>query len=232
MFRTFGVSLRGKSHIRSETANQDSFLCGENGKLIVVSDGVGSAELSQIGSQMVCKAVEETSKSETENLDDFIEELHKQWCEYINKDMAKKFSATCLFCVESASQVLIGQLGDGIIAVLFDDESKDFICEDNKEDSFSNSTDAMSVNLNMELWKRHYVPIIGIKAIIACTDGVSDSLKNDKKLLFFRNLCETYKECSNKESIEDIKEWLEEWPSDSGDDKTITFMLRGYENAG
>lgn len=226
MFRTFGVSLRGKSHIKSETANQDSFLCGENGKFIVVSDGVGSAELSQIGSQMVCKAIEETSKSAPQNIDGFIEALHKQWCEYINKDMAKKFSATCLFCVENAAQVLIGQLGDGIIAVLFDDESKDFICEDNKQDSFSNSTDAMSVILNIKQWKRHSIPKAGIKAIIACTDGVSDSLKNDKKLMLFRELYETYKECSNEETIEDIKEWLEEWPSDSGDDKTIACMLR------
>lgn len=226
MFRTFGVSLRGKSHIKSKIANQDSFLCGANGKFIVVSDGVGSAEFSQIGSQMVCKALEETSKSENKNIDGFIEALHKQWCEYINKDMAKKFSATCLFCVEIATQMLIGQLGDGIIAVLFDDESKDFICEDNKQDSFSNLTDAMSVTLNIEQWKRHNIPKADIKAIIACTDGVSDSLKNDKKLMLFRELYETYIECSNEDSIEDIKEWLEEWPSDSGDDKTITFMLR------
>ena len=226
MFRTFGVSLRGKSHIKSETANQDSFLCGENGKFIVVSDGVGSAELSQIGSQMVCKAVEETSKSESKNIDGFIEAIHKEWCEYINKDMAKKFSATCLFCVENATQVLIGQLGDGIIAVLFDEESKDFVCEDNKQDSFSNSTDAMSVVLNIEKWKKHNIPKADIKAIIACTDGVSDSLKNDKKLMFFRDIYETYKECSNKETIEDIKEWLVEWTSDSGDDKTIACMLR------
>jgi len=227
MFRTFGVSLRGKSHVKSKTANQDNFLCSESGQFIVVSDGVGSAELSQIGSQMVCKAIEETSKSEIKNIDGFIEALHKQWCEYINKDMAKKFSATCLFCVELATQVLIGQLGDGIIAVLFDDERKDFICEDDKQDSFSNTTDAMSVTLNIEKWKRYNISKTDIKAIIACTDGVSDSLKNEKKLFFFRELYETYRECSKEETIEDIKEWLEKWPSDSGDDKTIAFMLRG-----
>ncbi len=226
MFRTFGVSLRGKSHIKSEIANQDCFLCAENGRFIVVSDGVGSAEFSQIGSQMVCKATEETTKSETENIYSFIEVLHKHWCEYINKDMSKKFSATCLFCVEIANQVLIGQLGDGVIAVLFDDESKDLIFEDNKQYSFSNTTDAMSVTLNMDQWKKLNIPKTDIKAVIACTDGVSDSLKDDKKLTFFRDLYEAYKECSNKKSMEDIREWLEEWPSDSGDDKTIAFMLR------
>lgn len=226
MFKTFGVSLRGKSHIKSETANQDSFLCGEKGKFIAVSDGVGSAEFSQIGSQMVCKAIEETSKNETQNTDGFIETLHKQWCEYINKDMAKKFSATCLFCVEFTTNVLIGQLGDGIIALLFDDESKDFICEDNKEYSFSNSTDAMSLTLNIKQWKRHNIPKTDIRAVIACTDGVSDSLKDDKKLPFFRKLYETYTKCSDKEAIEDTKEWLEGWYSDSGDDKTIAFMIR------
>jgi serine/threonine protein phosphatase PrpC len=226
MFRTFGISLRGKSHIKSETANQDCFSCGENGKFVVVSDGVGSAELSQIGSQLVCKAVEEISKKEANNIDGFIEEVHTQWCEYINKDMANKFSATCLFCVKADNKMLIGQLGDGIIAVLSEDENKDFICEDNKQDSFANSTAAMSVALNLKQWKRYNISQNDIKAVILCTDGVSDSLKDDRKLTFFRELCKTYKEYSSEETIEDIKEWLEEWRSDSGDDKTIAFMFK------
>ena len=141
MLGNFQITLRGKSHIETDTPCQDySFSQKEtiNGKELVIaaiSDGVGSCEYSQFGSEMAVRCSIEYVSDHLKELemleDDLIKEVIKNSFNEALRKIEKKasdmeipfleFDCTLTLAVYDGKKVIYGHSGDGGIVALYND---------------------------------------------------------------------------------------------------------------
>ena len=138
----FGASEIGPGHIRAGLPNQDAFASKRTPRYdcMVVSDGVGSAAMSDVGSKMVCEAVfeaVESMSSENRTFDAalFVMEVKESFLRKIEPMTPQECSATCLFAINYAGNLSLGMLGDGLVAI-------------------------QDVDLRRTRWKCHFLPSI------------------------------------------------------------------------
>lgn len=138
-----GVSLRGRSHIESNTECQDYHLCQElsdGWSILVVSDGAGSAKHAERGSKANCTiSMKLLSDMIAKNkwiensvlpseLDWHIEfrticektrQIYQNKVEEMNDEsIVTDFNATLLICVITPNGILSGHIGDGRMGYL------------------------------------------------------------------------------------------------------------------
>ena len=131
------ASVIGTSHTKSGLPCQDSCACreltapsGETVLVAAVSDGAGSADLSQIGSQLACELFvgEITSLLETnKTVEDVTKELCQEWLNRFQREiavraedaetMSRSYACTFLAAVVGANCTAFCQIGDGAIVV-------------------------------------------------------------------------------------------------------------------
>lgn len=227
------ASVRGMLHEEGNIPNQDAYLVKryKSGTILVVSDGLGLKEHSDVGSKAVGKA---------------INRAYQIWNEYPKKDIRlllplivsiwnieifpfaqKECGATCLFAIVSDDgHVYIGQLGDGSIYISIDGGLQ-LVRE--KDDDFTNLTVCMGGFSDYSDWclKDFHV---GNKpfGIVMMTDGVSETLVEDKKSEFINLLFNRLSECENLSKRNHlIYKILSEWnPVSAGDDRTLICYRR------
>lgn len=227
------ASVRGMLHEDGNIPNQDAYSVKKYkfGTILVVSDGLGSKKHSDIGSKAVGKAINKAVQI---------------WNEYPQKDIRlllplmvsiwnieifpftqKECGATCLFAIISNDgHVYVGQLGDGNIYISIEDELQ-LVRE--KEDDFTNLTVCMGGFSSYSDWclKVFYV---GNKpfGIVMMTDGVSETIIEDKKIEFISLLFRRLSECENLPKRNNlIYKVLSEWnPVSAGDDRTLICYRR------
>ncbi len=235
---SFGASVRGPGHIKTNTPNQDAWAAFHDDEWegIVVSDGVGSKAHSDLGSRMLCEAVRFAVSSiltsfQNFDLDDeqqrgaFLHTLHEQWTELIGSTSPDDASATCLFgCCFSNGFLWLGMLGDGCAAYIDKSGIVHRLTED-KELGFSNLTTALSSRLDCNSWKFMSAPSGDCKAVVLCTDGVSDDLEDiDGFILAFS---EAFIDMPLAQATLESKDMLEQWPTPKhSDDKTIACLFK------
>ena len=231
-WKAFGASVRGPGHARKFIANQDSFRIVHHfwGDVVVVSDGVGSHPTSEYGSSAACRAVIESSKVWSEMNSDtnkLVELIHKNWLSLVKPFDPNSSSATCLFAIRPAEGAFVlGMLGDGLIGVIkTDDEYLEF-CDD-KNDMFSNQTNALSEITSVDLWQTALIPQEDCSAIVLCTDGVADDLHPEKREEFVRHIYRQGEKNGVITSSRDVRIMLESWPVPKhSDDKTLVCYFR------
>ena len=65
------------------------------------------------------------------------------------------------------------------------------------------------------------------RAVVICTDGISDDLLPDKQMIFAQELNSTYADLGSEDRNRDLKRWLKEWPVPGhSDDKTIACLYK------
>jgi hypothetical protein len=220
--RSGGISIKGTYH----RTNQDSFLTRRVGDVdvLVLSDGLGGLEHSEIGSLAACEAV--IKASQNTNFDnyapvDFISKIYNNWQELISLP-ENECAATCLFCIATKENVLAGQLGDGFICLLREDDG--IVIYDSKDDSFENETDCLSSDFDINAWRICETPREHLKAVIMCSDGVK--LCDDSRdiiLSFAKDIFCEYADKSESQTQSEIKNWLSDWTG--RDDKTLVYFL-------
>ena len=142
LWKSFGASVRGPSHITEGLPNQDAWMSFHHtwGDGIVVSDGVGSKPFSNFGSDAACLAVgcaalacrikAEISQVEI-NRDYLFERIQHYWLSNISPLEPRDCSATCLFAFRFGDGLIhLGMLGDGLVAALKPDGSVVSLTED------------------------------------------------------------------------------------------------------
>lgn len=134
-WKYFYSSVKGTSHIASNTAKQDnckSLLLTLNDKnylVCAVADGAGSAKYSDLSSNFICKLFIAKTKQwlEKESLESLTREVITEWFTYFQKvlnravslyklESIRDFATTLLFAVLSENFNVFVQIGDGIIA--------------------------------------------------------------------------------------------------------------------
>lgn len=235
----WGFSKIGPLHIKKGDPNQDCWMARKYkwGNVVVVSDGLGSKKHSDYGSKAACISVFEAAKSYKNNPKarntDILRLIHAHWLVKIAPYSPSECSATCLFVIQIDRHILLGSLGDGMIAVYSDNTEDCFIITDKKEKSFSNYTYSLQSEFELKHWQTTIVDAYNCKAIILCTDGIADDLLPGREIDFAQELYSSYVDLPSKTRNEDVNRWLSNWPvSGHSDDKTIACLFRkgGFSN--
>jgi serine/threonine protein phosphatase PrpC len=232
-WNSWGATVIGPLHVKTGIPNQDSWMVRRHkrGNVVVVSDGLGSRPHSDHGSKAACLAVFEAAKvyqnSPEANIVDILRLIHANWLVKIAPFSPSDCSATCLFAIQIEGVITLGRLGDGMIAVYGESEKSSIILDDKKQDSFSNYTNSLQQEFKPDQWETATVVSAECKAVVLCTDGISDDLLPEKQMIFAQELYFTYVDQGSKERKSDLKRWLNEWPVPGhSDDKTIACLLK------
>jgi len=230
---SWGTSVIGPAHAKTGIPNQDFWMVRRYkwGNVVVVSDGLGSKPHSDHGSKAACLSVLDAAEIYQNNpeagIADILRLIHANWLVKIAPFSSSDCSSTCLFAIQIAGVITLGRLGDGMIVVYGDSQKSSFVLDEKKQDSFSNYTNSLQREFQPELWEIVSVESAECKAIILCTDGISDDLLPEKRINFAQELYSTYTNVEAAKRKRDLKRWLNRWPVPGhSDDKTIAVLFR------
>lgn len=227
------ASVRGMLHEQCSIPNQDAYSVKRYkfGTILVVSDGLGSKKHSGYGAKAVGKAVNRAVQIwngyAEKDIKLLLPLIVSIWSMEIYPYSQKDCGATCLFAiVANDGHVYLGQLGDGSIYISIEDELQ---LVRGKEDDFTNLTVCMGGFSSYSDWCLKDV-YVGDKpvGIVMMTDGVSETIIDDKKESFIKLL---FKRLSEHENLlkrnNFIYRILAEWnPVSAGDDRTLICYRR------
>lgn len=231
VWKSFGASVIGPGHIRCGKPNQDAWTAFHNtwSDGIAASDGLGSKNLSEFGSNAACRAVVcavRACRNKKEIDQNFLSDrIKNNWLSFIAPLEPRDCSATCLYAFRLADGLIrMGMIGDGLAAILKIDGSVLTLTED-KTNGFSNITSALSKNITGKEWRFLTLQEDLCRAVLLCTDGVSDDLTDTVR---FVNEFITYTVNSACVSASrNTRIMLEDWPAPRhSDDKTIVCLFR------
>lgn len=225
----------GPLHIKQKLPMQDSHYLFLSKKCFIaaVSDGLGSKAHSDFGSKTACclfvKLAKEWIGVRDKSPEDFTSLFVKKWVCEIQKSSfdVRDCSATFLGAVYHNSTLYLFQLGDGMISCIFDDESKNLVMTDAKEESFSNMTKSLRNEVLPNDWIIRTISAEDLKSVFLCSDGISDDLQKGADVAFVSELTEQYLSKSSNKIKHDMKNWISHWPVPRhSDDKTAVFVCR------
>jgi len=231
-WKSFGASVIGPGHIRDCKPNQDSWTAFHHIWCdgITASDGIGSKNLSDFGSNAACRAVAcavYACRGKTKIEQNFLfDRIKSNWLSFIAPLEPLDCSATCLFAFRFADGFIrTGMIGDGLISILKTDDNIISLNED-KTDSFSNITSALSAKSTSKEWR--FLPPLNenlCRAVLLCTDGVSDDLTAADT--FTRMIASHTGNSARLSLSRNARIMLEDWKTPMhGDDKTIACLFR------
>lgn len=227
------ASVKGMLHENGNIPNQDAYSVKRYkfGTILVVSDGLGSKSHSDIGSKAVGKTVDKAvqiwSSYQDKDIRLLLPLMVSVWNMEIYPYLQKDCGATCLFAIITIDgHVYLGQLGDGSIYISIDNELQ-LLKE--KEDDFTNLTACMGGFSSYAEWSLKDIEV-GEKSfgIVMMTDGVSETIMDEKKEEFINLLFRRLSECENLSRRNNlIYRILSEWnPVSAGDDRTLICYRR------
>jgi serine/threonine protein phosphatase PrpC len=230
-WKSFGASVRGPGHVATGKPNQDAWASFHHawGDGIVISDGLGSKPFSDFGSDAACLAVAcaaNACRNKTEIDHDLLfNRIKTNWLSLISPREPRDCAATCLFAFRLGDGVIhLGMLGDGLAAAVKTNGSIVQLSED-KSQSFSNITAALSPNVSAKDWRYLSLPAEECVAVLLCTDGVADDLDNIDG--FVKGFIKAHRALATVSANRHVREMLENWPTPKhSDDKTIACLFR------
>ena len=231
VWKSFGASVIGPGHIALGKPNQDAWAAFRHtwGYGIVVSDGLGSRPYSDFGSHAACLAVACVVLGCCGNpiLDraELSDRIKNKWISLLAPLNPRDCATTCLFAFQmSEGMVLMGMLGDGLVAALRGDGSVATLSDD-KSEGFSNITTALSPDVAAKDWRWLSMPENECQSIVLCTDGVSDDLSDVNG--FVKEFSDAHRNLSSISAGRCVREMLEKWPTPKhSDDKTIACLFQ------
>ncbi|MGB3976014.1 MAG: PP2C family serine/threonine-protein phosphatase [bacterium] len=229
-WKSFGASVIGPGHIADKMPNQDSWAFFHRlwGDGIVVSDGLGSKPLSDLGSRAACLAVLYAAQRFSQNLDPdhtvLADLIKRKWMSFLEPLDPNDCAATCLFALRTnKGNIIVGVLGDGLAAIIKADGTVVLLTDD-KSEGFSNITIPLSKNVTVKDWQWLTLPENDCLSIVLCTDGVADDLHNPND--FVKEFYDSYRKLSSTSASRRIRQMLENWPTPKhSDDKTIACLF-------
>lgn len=205
--------------------NQDSVEIRNtnDGIIVVVADGLGSAAYSKEGSERAVKITADLL--EKEDFEDLPEKILINWKKNLQGNL-NQYDTTVKFIYISSTKVFVGGIGDGWISLKNNMEVKNFI----ENNVFSNQTDTiLSFDLENRFWINEYEKD-EFDALLISTDGFSEDIEKDNAFEF---LSQVKIEMINNLDVFalDLDNTLLNWPIKSNrDDKTVVFIVFSKED--
>ena len=209
-------SVMGKGKIE----NQDSVEIRKtnNGLIVVVADGLGSASYSKEGSERAVKVVADLLSSN--DLSNFPEKLIKLWKEKLEGNIYQ-YDTTVKFIYLNIDKVYVGGIGDGWIALKCENDVESFTVKS----EFSNQTDSiLSMDLKNKFWIKE-LKLEDYYSMLISTDGFSEDIDKENSYEFLTQVETEIKSDINSFSV-DLDNTLSNWPVETNkDDKTVVFIV-------
>jgi serine/threonine protein phosphatase PrpC len=231
-WKSWGLTMKGPKHFREGLPNQDAWLARHylRGDVLVVSDGLGSKPKSHLGSRAACRATAAAARIYFESpatpVQDFLLLVHSLWLVMIDGDDAENFGATCLFAVRSRGEILLAQLGDGLIG-LCKTNGETVLVSEEKKDSFANITSCLGKTHQSEQWRALRFDAEDCEAVALMTDGISEDLRAESQTDFVRELYLSHKDLAPGPRSLELRRWLRKWPVPGHfDDKTVSCLFK------
>ena len=154
-----------------------------------------------------------------------VTDIVTQWLSLTIPLDSKEAAATCLFAVRLDDGVVrVGVLGDGCAVVVKNDGDLLVLAEDKKK-SFSNITIALSTETQDKHWMLSEIPELECKAVVLCTDGVSDDIEDLEG--FIHGLVASNQGLSRVTASRRLFKMIDGWPVPKhSDDKTIACLFQ------
>ena len=201
------------------------------GVAAAVSDGLGSRAHAEVGARAACRAVLAEADldmyDEPSSLADMPARVQSRWLTLLHGRAPADCSATCLFVVVRFSgDVVVAQLGDGLVAACAADGAVDVLMPD-KSDSFANMTDSLADKDARDRWRTMVVPERRYGAFILCSDGIADDLEPSMVAPFVRAVVAHHRGQGRRVWRREVRSWLRDWPvAGHTDDKTMACLYR------
>ena len=207
--------------------NQDSYLVVNKSEytLAVVCDGLGSKKHSKTASKRLCKIiskeVQKGLKSKKLNPITLVETVQKKFKKKIWPFNLLNCDTTCLFALISQSSILMFQVGDGLNALV---SNNDLIKCEVEEKDFTNETIAFGKSKKSN-WKFKMINKEENKTyrLLLCTDGLSEDIIEDSYIELINHLANNIS--GKYKNNQYIKAVIDDWPNKyGGDDKTMVVI--------
>lgn len=218
----FFYSQIGSNHVKNGIENQDSVLferIDHDRWFLAIADGVSSAPRSKMGSQAAIDVVREITmkfKDEKWNLEDIKVDIVRMWKRRFANDW-NDYATTLNFLIFVNRELLVGQIGDGLMVI--DTDGKEEVYTE-ESDFYSSETDALAESVRRKaivLTHRHIN-----KKVYAylMSDGIGKEVAVEERINLGKYLFELI-ESSEDDIKKEIIPWIDNLDNKNGDDKTI-----------
>jgi serine/threonine protein phosphatase PrpC len=208
-------------------AKQDAWrgTAGRFGSLVVVADGLGSRPYGGLGAVAACRAghraVRELAMTGIPDPATLFPRIEEHWRRELEpREPAECGTTVLLSLVHASGGVLLGQLGDGLIAIGVGATAEPLV---SGRAGFGNETDALGASGRAPAWHSRWLPSppAGFRILMA-TDGVADDLSPEHVCGFITELARQFGPLPPPERHRRLCAELRAWPTPGHfDDKTL-----------
>ncbi|MFI9552785.1 PP2C family serine/threonine-protein phosphatase [Nonomuraea endophytica] len=235
--RWFGASVRGPGHRHRGMPKQDTWrgTAGRFGSLVVVADGLGSRPHGGLGAVAACRAthraVQELAMTGIPDPAELFPRIEEQWRRELGPREPTECGTTVLLSLlHRSGGVLLGQVGDGLIAVEAGATAEPLV---QRRAGFGNETDALGSG-RPPTWHSRWLPSPPAEfRVFMATDGVADDLRPEHIAGFITELAGQFGPMPPAERHRRLCAELRAWPTPGHfDDKTLAlhWAERGDES--
>ncbi len=226
----FSYSEIGKRHEELNLGNQDTVFVGKvcnDTYCLAVADGVSSCKWAKKGSEAAIDTVKrlalKLSESElrTDDSDEIRRFVVRDWKNHFDGSW-NDYGTTLNFVVWCNGDVVIGQIGDGLIASRLGDEQ---ILVTDMDEFYTVETYALAEVVLKSSFKVRTEKNVKNLIAIAMTDGICKELDLEVIDAFQRYLVTLVKEKDGKERDIEIELWMNHLREKNDDDKTIGLLV-------
>lgn len=221
-------SMIGKNHIDKDLDNQDSILfkkVSENRWMLVLADGVSSAKNAKEGSEKAVRTIEEIYDQIVSNerneldLDSLKIAIVKTWKSMIESDW-DEYASTLNFVFAIDNEIVIGQIGDGLIVANIDGVTEIFT-EDG--DFYTTETNALGSAVKKSAFTISTKTIDKFADIYMASDGIGKEVADDSRIDMGQYLSQMLSG-ENGQIQKELETWIDGLGRKNGDDKSIGFV--------
>ncbi len=226
----FSYSEMGKRHEELNLENQDSIFVGKvcnDTYCLAVADGVSSCKCAKKGSEAAIDTVKrlafKLSESELgiDDSDEIRRFVVRDWKSHFDGSW-NDYGTTLNFVVWCNGDVVIGQIGDGLIVSKLGDEH---ILVTDMDEFYTVETYALAEAVLKSSFKVRTKKNINNFIAIAMTDGIGKELDLDAIDAFQGYLVTLVKEKEERERNIEIELWMNHLREKNDDDKTIGLLV-------
>lgn len=221
-------SMIGKNHIDKGLDNQDSILfkkVSDNRWMLVLADGVSSARNAKAGSEKAVRTIEEiydqivSCEKNGLDLDSLKIAIVKTWKSMIESDW-DEYASTLNFAFAVDNEIVIGQIGDGLIVANIDGETEIFT---ENEDFYTTETNALGSAVKKSAFTISTKTIDKFADIYMASDGIGKEVADDSRIDMGQYLSQMLKG-EDSQIQKELETWIDGLGRKNGDDKSIGFV--------
>lgn len=225
----YSYSEKGQHHIIKDEENQDSIFVGQIDSdtfCLAVADGVSSCRWAKKGSlaavDTICHLAVAISEGtmESQDIDGIRRYVVRDWKNHFQSDW-NDYGTTLNFAVVHKNDLVVGQIGDGLLLLRNGDENINIT---DMDEFYSAETYALSEVVLKSSFNVIYTERKGTVAIFAMTDGIGKEIEIEQIEEFKESLIKLMK-LHERDIESEIREWISLLNEKNNDDKSIGMLI-------